>query len=522
MQATQDASSLLELPAELLYQILSYLTPLDIARVACTCHQLCSQSYDDRLWQLFISQNLPRPITEPTPLKRFRELYIAHHPHWFLPKRRIWFADSEPNGKLLIARYDQRRGCIEAYAVTAVRGQLQVERWEKDTNVIIHNFDPKVSLDLNQPVLKLDVSSLRTDDQPDTFPCDRDYAPPSRYSKETVMETFAESGLYGSFMLTRKLPANAIGPNTSVWPPLRFPAHTRVRNDSADGYSSAGHRPSTLAEVSKHNFRLRKWVEYTGRRSSPRIMSFNSPNGLSATMGSIPGNYFTGGGMSVRMPEDITTYAALPEESYKPTKEKPWQGIWCGDYSGHGCEFLVILQPDAEEEKPLPSGMEELSWWFRGERRRGSSSTDSSFASAQEEFEAHVPSTGEGEAVHDGIESERGANYAEQITDVRDAPTGRLEAIKLTGDPNIPRAEYTFVAPDVGHGGLVRIADEELFRGARVVRSAGHIAQRGFRDDQYTPSQLIMISENRLAQFWEGFGHISYYQRVDLDKLMQI
>lgn len=31
-----------------------------------------------------------------------------------------------------------------------------------------------------------------------------------------------------------------------------------------------------------------------------------------------------------------------------------------------------------------------------------------------------------------------------------------------------------------------------------------------------------MISENRLAQFWEGFGHISYYQRVDLDKLMQM
>ena len=28
-----------------------------------------------------------------------------------------------------------------------------------------------------------------------------------------------------------------------------------------------------------------------------------------------------------------------------------------------------------------------------------------------------------------------------------------------------------------------------------------------------------MISHDRLAQFWEGFGHISYYQRVDLDAL---
>jgi len=42
------------------------------------------------------------------------------------------------------------------------------------------------------------------------------------------------------------------------------------------------------------------------------------------------------------------------------------------------------------------------------------------------------------------------------------------------------------------------------------------------RIDQYTPSQLILISENRLAQFWEGFGHISYYQRVDLDALLKV
>jgi hypothetical protein len=39
--------------------------------------------------------------------------------------------------------------------------------------------------------------------------------------------------------------------------------------------------------------------------------------------------------------------------------------------------------------------------------------------------------------------------------------------------------------------------------------------------DQYTPSQLIMVSHDRLAQFWEGFGHISYYQRVDVDALMK-
>ena len=29
-----------------------------------------------------------------------------------------------------------------------------------------------------------------------------------------------------------------------------------------------------------------------------------------------------------------------------------------------------------------------------------------------------------------------------------------------------------------------------------------------------------MISHDRLAQYWEEMGHISYYQRVDLDALM--
>lgn len=491
MEDTQHTSSLLALPAELVYHILSYLSPPELARVACTCNRLKTLSYDDRIWQVLISQNLPEPITQATPLKRFRDLYIAHHPHWFLPRHKIWFSDSEPNGKLLIARYDERRGCIEAYAVTAVRGRHEIELWTKDLDVIIHSFNPKVSLDLNQPVLKLDVNSFRAGDRPSVYASDGESAPTSRFGRETLMETFAEAGLYGSFMLTRKLPPSAVSSSTAVWPPLRFPAHARVRNNSSDGYNSTGHRPSRLSEVSQHNFRLRKWVEYTGRGSSPRIMSFTSPNGLSAAMG-LGGNYFAGlnaavgGGMNVRMPEDITTYATLPEECYTPTKAKPWQGIWCGDYSGHGCEFLVVVQPDAGDERPLPEGMDYLDWWFRGERRRGSESTEASFASAREEQDSTEagPSQPEDAAIEED-ESEVLSSHDEilhDVTDLKDAPTGRLEAIKLTGDMNIPRAEYSFIAPDIGHGGFVRVADEEIFRGARVVRSAGHIAQRGFRD----------------------------------------
>jgi hypothetical protein len=35
--------------------------------------------------------------------------------------------------------------------------------------------------------------------------------------------------------------------------------------------------------------------------------------------------------------------------------------------------------------------------------------------------------------------------------------------------------------------------------------------------DIYIPSQLILISHDTIAQYWEAFGHISYYKRVDID-----
>jgi len=492
MTESPHEHGLLSLPAELLQQIFSYLEPLDLAYAAQTCRQLCTASYDEQLWQHLVNRNLPYPTSAPTPLNTFRELYVRHHPHWFLARQAIWFADSEPSGKLLVASYDPQRGRIEAHAVVARRGLHSIEFWEKDREVVIHGFNPTISLDRNQSVLKLEVDSPRTEDQPKYR---AGHKPLSRYGKEVLMETFAEAGLYSSFMLCRKLPDAAITEQTRLWPTLRLPATSRTRNDTRDGYSSSGHRPTRLDEVSEDTFRLRKWVEYTGRRSSPNAMSFTSPNGLSAALGR-SGPYFAstfssteGGGMSIRMPEDITTYSTLPKSAYTPTKEKPWQGIWCGDYSGHGYEFLVVVQPDKQDEVPLPEAMTWLRDWFRGGRRRGSDGSTSSYASAQEDADDAatelLQSLDEQDPTTDAhVPPQTPAGIREVLphSDVPDAPTGRLEAIKLTGDPNIPRGEYTFIAPDIGPGGLLRVADEEIFKGARVVRSAGHIAERGFRD----------------------------------------
>lgn len=497
-------STLLALPDELLQHVLGYLDPAALASSAQTCRRLLQQSYDDLIWQPIVNSNLYEPIAAPTPLKSFRDLFVAHHPHWFLTRSRLWFADTEHMGKLILTHFEPSTGSIEAYAVTAKsrRGLLDWEPWEKDPQVRIISFDPQTSLDLHQPVLKLDVDSPPTQDVDENHSSVRSHAPSSVYSQEIMMETFQEAGLYASFMLCRALPEVAISESTKVWPPLRIPAVARTRNMTSSSYTSSGHRPTRSSDTSEHNFRLRKWVEYSGRRASPSVMSFASSVSVSAF--GFGGPYFAAGlssgsmgGLQLRMPEDITTYATIPESCYIPTPEKPWQGIWCGDYSGHGCEFLVIRQPDKEEEQPLPSGMDWLQQWFRG-GRRGSTSSENSFASAQEEADDSAATMADvNEAMLPARTSQPPYDTTappDHYTDVPNAPSGRLEGIKLTGDANIPRGEYTFIAPDIGHGGFMRVADEEIFRGARIVRSAGHIAGRGFREGIATLALSVWCS----------------------------
>jgi hypothetical protein len=243
----------------------------------------------------------------------------------------------------------------------------------------------------------------------------------------------------------------------------------------------------------------------------------------------------------MRIGEDTTTWATLPEECYTPTPQKPWQGIWCGDYAGHGCEFLALIQPD--DPKPLPEKAERA---LRAREREGSISSEDSWETAPTDVgsDAHMSNTTDG--TEDTVPVPQGAPREEGGFSDPDCAAeqeivyrGRIEAIKLTGDPNIPRGEYTFIAPDIGPEGYLRTATDDIFRGARIVKSVGHIAAHGFRDgerdqlqfvrdlrltlaDDYMASELILISPDRLAQYWETFGHVSFYQRVNIDEFTKV
>jgi hypothetical protein len=308
---------LLALPAELVQHILSFLSLSDLITVSSVNRALNEHSQQDTLWQPLVRAQVPgHNVPKPANLT-WRELFQQHHPYWFLAKNKIWFADTAHTGKLLVARYDHRINAIEAYTLVAERRQPTMQSWEWNPEAIIHTFNPKVQLDMNAPIVRLNGASY-----------ERVYG--NRLQHEIAMDVhhdvpLASAGLYSRLMLTRPWPKEITTASTPVWPPLILPSPTRARNDtSPSGFRHTANKPARIQELSTTTFRLRKWMEFSSRPHS----------------------------VSMRIGEDITTYATLPEECYTPTPQKPWQGIWCGDYAGHGCEFLVVTQPD--EPRPLP------------------------------------------------------------------------------------------------------------------------------------------------------------------------
>ncbi|KAJ5919807.1 hypothetical protein N7454_009642 [Penicillium verhagenii] len=411
------SSVLDKLPAEILHEILSYLPAQDLARVSSSCQVLAEHGADDRLWAKLVNSHLPSSISDPGPFSSFRRLYLAHLSYWFIPQYKIWFADNEHTGNLILARYDNRRGVIEGYRLLADRGSPSFQIWQSNPDVMIQSFDPKVVLWLDDPVLFL------KDPEP-TKPI----AACQTWKMERRMPMAAEAqSVFCSLLLCPKENSSLQVNQGPLWPPLTIPSQHRIRRENSPQRLPD---PECLSQASERAFRIRRWANF-------QVVS--------------PGHN-----------EARTTYATLDPSLYVPTKEKPYQGIWVGDYSAHGCEFLLFIQ--------------------RGVQTQSSDHAD---------FEGLVHS-------------------------------GSLEAVKLTGDPNVPRGAISFVAHDIGPGGLVRVDDKEPFENARIVRCMGHVAGIGFQDDTFITSQLILISPDYIAHYWKEMGHVSYYRRVDIDTLIQI
>ncbi|KAJ4422249.1 hypothetical protein N0V82_003109 [Gnomoniopsis sp. IMI 355080] len=550
--ASSPAISLPDLPSELIDHILAYLSPLDLASASLVNQTIRAHAVADHLWQNIVQSNVPgQKLTTPAPCPSFRELYIAHDPHWFLTKYKIWFSDKDLTGKLVIARYDQSRGVIEGYQLLANSSKTSSTSNNSpslmDTDVEIHEFEPEIKLHLDKPILQIRADSLentiRATTKKDSIPAPVTSpstkglsriaqrwvnfgatsttsatpapAPTTAPSNSTRFQRFAAEtpmpldgrfshSMFSTFMLAKALPPSAAAergalafPYGNIWPPPAIPATERV--SAAHFLNGSGvfrdehpltldERPSRRTEISDKTFRIRSWLE---RPSTSNAFSSGQPlsdwpfdvgSGLfgQSTRHWLP-SYNPSPSMesspfATHIGDSVTTYSTLDPDVYTPTADQPWKGIWVGDYSGHGCEFLLIKQNHTE---PFD---------------------EAAFDATREEQETD-------------------ADFARRKADAKKY-RGSLEAVKLTGDPNIPRGECTFVAEDLGDDGYVTTVEEQPFAGARVVQSKGHVARTGFTHDRYIKSQLLLISENRLAQFWVGFNHISFFERVDIDKFL--
>jgi hypothetical protein len=419
-QVHHGHQQLLELPPELLHYVLSYLSPSDLVAASRACRALHSAARDDRLWHALVQANVPGvEVSKPYPHASFRELYPAHEPYWFLPRYKIWFGDWDMIGRVVIALYDPRRGCIEGYQLLARREREKFRSFGDDDSIVIHEFEPKVGLHRDRPVLKLNAQV------PDDFKGVHNAKPVLTPSSRAASHRFPERnmrtgiGEHDQLSAVKRLSNEGISAvlrdslgQRHMWPPSKIPSRDRV----ARGCTAAS-RPSRRAEMSDQAFQLRRSI----------------------------------GVPALDLHDLVVTYSTLDPALYTPTEEKPWRGIWVGDYSGHGCEFLLVHQPDDDvDEGDSTSGEKTVtpsSSPCRDERRDGE--TEEEFAARQKTARTY---------------------------------RGRLEAIKLTGDPNIPRGEFSFVAPDLGEDGYVGTLQKEPFVGARMVKSFGHVASRGFID----------------------------------------
>lgn len=475
-------AQIFKLPPEILQQILSYLDVQHLVSLFRVCRDLKIHAEEDRLWIDLLKPHIPHYDfhNSPHPAPSFCNLYLTHHPYWFLPRHKIWFSDDAYNGKLILIKFDAQKGSIEGYQLTAERPRAHAEAWSYKPSVIIHHINPRVYASTEDPVLSLPYSTKPHHRGTSAWirsnggSSEGQFGAWSLSNEPHMLVGRANQKINASLLLSRNLPlptSNAL--SVSVWPPRTIPDMPRVRssNSSSDKFASRGHRPNTLEEISQTTFRLRTWSHFM--------------QGMAA--------------LGVRIGEEVSTWSTLSEDLYKPTKEKPYQGIFVGDYASHGCEFLLVLQTEQAPDRrarTVPNQDQEDT-----ERDRPSNYIRAVLAALRDELvsedeleemadQGHMTVDVKG-AVH--VQAPRVEPNVSDGNGDYVVHKGAIEAIKLTGDVNVPRGEHTFIADDIGPAGTIRIAHERPFRGARVVRSRGHVAARGFRNGEYQYSGFLVV-----------------------------
>ena len=436
-----------DLPSEIIFHILHLLPPTSLAIASAVSKSFRCHAHDDLLWELHIREHVEasQTLSLPPTVHSWRDLYKRHHPYWFIVRHKIWHSDSGLRGDILVTNYDIPSGSILAYTVFGRDRVPLLTSWQNAAafgpSTFMSPFQPEIQVWTQEPIVKLDLDQA-----------------PAGHKLQDEVELPMIRDAHARLSMCTTIPLDRQHSSMSLWPPWTLPAIDRVRNESPSRFASNKQRPHSLSAASDKAFRIRTWTELT------RALPLLNP----------------------RIGEQTTTWSALLRETYSPSKQKPWQGIWIGDYSTHGCEFLLVMQKRVSPNRQRIDVPESASGLPYG------------YLFAENETPARENSL----AVCDlGAESE-----GEILM-----PFNRLEAIKLTGDPNIPRGQCTWLAEDIGNE-LIRVPEaDEMFGGSKIVRSHVHIADQGFRNDRYTESQLILKDDyDHIFQHWGVCFHLCH------------
>lgn len=486
------ATPILLMPPEVIIEILCHLSMADIVSVSLTCRALHVHTISDVIWRRLVQESTPgNNITSPHPFKSFRELYACYEHLWFLPKNKLFFADRDMAGRLIIIRYDQRFGVIEGLQLVAVnthRADTEVQFWGPDRTIMLGKFAPKVELHGEGPILRIsrDIHNPCWEERKymrrhwlaypeENWARGKKRAP---YQPVVHMTVGASSVLRADLFLVKEAPPDAnLG---LVWPPLSIPAATRAlgHQHMDDTFDTRPHQlmddtfdtiPFKPDQIFPGAFRLRRWIElYMGINHFHQLDM--EPEPTAQDNAPAPAGVHFG--------EELATFGTIDPAMYKPTPEKPYRGIWVGDYGPNGCEFLFFHQPDMDEQ-------EEAEYMDSVFARQAGEETeiDVKLRKLRMWTRHHPERLMRGPHESD----ERFAQRKEAVTVV-----GPLHAVKLTGDPHVPRGEYSFVTFDVGNTEEQYVADEPPFEGVRVVRAQGQVARHGFVNSKWYTRPLVL------------------------------